>query len=154
MLGHGERQGSKLLGPSYKTQCCWVLGWCEAGSAASKAQCCWDLLVGKAQRSHGSGYTIRLNLIIIFLIYIYIYIYIYILKIISKYQKNINVKLKKIKKISILSHVGQQYPTLLKYLLECHFQAFLVLCKPAGSRSKKALDPARGKTQRWWVLQG
>lgn len=21
MLGHGERQGSKLLGPSYKTQC-------------------------------------------------------------------------------------------------------------------------------------
>jgi len=63
MLGHGERQGSKLLGSSYKTQCCWVLGWCEAGSAASKAQ-----------RSHGSGYTIRLNLIIIFLKYIYIYI--------------------------------------------------------------------------------
>jgi hypothetical protein len=89
-----------------------------------------------------------------FKIYIYIYIYIYILKIISKYQKNINVKLKKIKKISILSHVGQQYPTLFKYLLECHFQAFLVLCKPAGSRSKKALDLARGKTQRWWVLQG
>jgi len=72
MLGHGERQGSKLLGPSYKTQCCWVLGWCEAGSAASKAQRCWDLLVGKAQRSHGSGYTIRLNLIIIFFKKIYI----------------------------------------------------------------------------------